>query len=100
MTLQWVRNRDGKLRGVAILLGRGHVEAGRNKEAPWRICDSCISSEAIVFCITDNVYLCHKCLPAHTCPGLCRFLSVSAAREVARAALTETPSHLAVEIWR
>jgi len=37
MTLQWVRNRDGKLRGVAILLGRGHVEAGRNKEAPWRI---------------------------------------------------------------
>lgn len=85
MTFQLVRSRTGKIRGLAILL-EGHVEAGRDKQVPWRICDSCVSREAVVFCFADNVYVCDRCLPVHTMPGFCRFLSVSAARDVATAA--------------
>jgi hypothetical protein len=44
-----------------------------------------------VFCKSDNAYVCERCLPVHTMPGFCRFLSVSAAREISTAALMEMP---------
>jgi hypothetical protein len=91
MTFQLVRAPNGKLRGIAILIGRGRVEAGRQGEVLWRICDLCTERQAIVFCKSDNAYVCEKCLPVHTMPGFCRFLSVSAAREISTAALMEMP---------
>jgi len=100
MRLQMIRSAKGELRGVAVLFGRGHIEAGRKEEQPWRICDTCLKEEAIVFCASDNVYVGEKCLERHTVPGYCRFLSVSAAREVARAALMESASYLTVDVWQ
>lgn len=101
MTFQLVLSRTGKLRGIAILVGDGHIEAGRDQETPWRICDSCLIREAIVFCLTDNVYVCEQCLPRHTMPGYCKFLSVSAARDVSTSALTGNPlEDLLAVSWR
>jgi B-box zinc finger len=100
VTVQLVRSAKGEIRGVAVLRGGGHIEAGREGEKPWRLCDSCTVNHAIVFCTTDNVYVCADCLPVHTMPGLCRFLSTSAAREATRKALTTQPSWMTVEKWR
>lgn len=100
MTFQLVRSPEGKIRGFAILLGHGHIEAGRDEERIWRICDSCTANHAIVFCTSDNVYICAQCLPVHTMPGFCRFLSTSAAREATQKALTTQPAWMTVEKWR
>lgn len=88
MTLQLLRSRAGKLRGLALLLKSGaRIEAGRESGEVWRICDICHEASAIVFCRSDNDYVCESCLGAHTAPGFCKYLSVSAAREVAQAAM-------------
>ena len=107
MTIQLIRSAPifpdcpkGKLRGIAVLFGRGRVEAGRHKETPWRICDSCTEHQAIAFCRSDNVYVCAECLPVHTMPGFCRFLSVKAAREIATSALTGPLPDMTVNAWR
>jgi hypothetical protein len=86
MTFQWIHSRSGQIRGFALLFGKGHVEAGR-APAPWRICDACLTQEAIVFCTSCNVYVCEKHLARHIAPGWCNFLSVSAARDLMTAAL-------------
>ena len=87
MTLQWIR-KEGRIRGVAVLLGEARVIAvGAPAEELWRVCDCCQFREALVFCRTHSKYICGPCLsklsPVHR--G-CEFISVAVARDVAQRA--------------
>lgn len=97
MTFQLIRNRDGKLRGLAIMYGKSAIVP-----RPWRICGVCKDRPAIVFCTSDNDYICDVCIAGHTLPGFCKYLSVSAARDLSLAALrkeSESPESQ-VQLWR
>lgn len=86
MTLQWLRNRAGRLRGIALLFGDGAIVAGdapkeKEKEG-WRLCEGCYSKPAIVFCRVHARYVCEECLQEHNLPTVCNYLSVAAARQL------------------
>lgn len=88
MTIQLIRSHEGKLRGVAVMFGKGCIEAAREGKIAWRVCDVCKTNGAIVFCASDQNYVCETCLPVHSMPGFCKYLSVSAARELATGVLS------------
>jgi hypothetical protein len=96
MTFQLIR-KDGKIRGIALLVGGDKVLSGRTERHEyWRICDHCTVREALVFCRTHNQYVCNNCLDWHgrlSCGGdfifgyACVLMSMAVAREVQKAAL-------------
>ncbi len=87
MTFQLIR-KDGKVRGVALLLGDARViPADDSQRELWRICECCHVNEALVYCCTHARYVCASCLEqlpsVHT--G-CRFISMAVARDLAEQA--------------
>lgn len=83
MTIQLIR-RDGKLRGIALLLGNSRIVATSGDKAEyWRTCDHCTKREAIVFCRAHAQYVCERDLPGHSTAGVCCFISMAVARELA-----------------
>jgi hypothetical protein len=101
VTLQLMRSRTGKIRGVLVTLGKGRMESGSLEGKPWRICDECVQHEALVFCTTESRYVCEHCLSTHAHLS-CHFLSIRAATEVATAALARVrrPEPKRVLQWR
>lgn len=99
MTLQFIR-RNGKIAGVAILLGRGWVNGGVGDRAEyWRICEHCKTREALVFCQSHCMFVCDRCLNFHGRTAVngdfifgfsCRLISMAVARDLAQVALSRT----------
>ncbi len=87
MTFQLIRSQDGKIRGLAVMIGRGAIQAARDGKGAWRICDVCKKKPAVVFCTADSDYLCEGCIAAHSMPGFCKYLSIRAAQELVAGAL-------------
>lgn len=100
MTIQFIR-KNGKIRGVAVLLTGGRFLALATADASgnleyWRVCDHCAKNEAAVFCQTHSQYVCESCLQWHGRRELggafilgypCHVMSMAVARELAAQAV-------------
>lgn len=85
MLIQLVRDRKGKLRGMAVLFKPGTIQPAPDADIAerreyFRVCDGCGQEEAVIYCVGHTMYFCAKCLSAHNWPGECAFISVARLR--------------------